>query len=148
MATKKNEKQEKLRAQLTEKVAERRQVRAEKDALDAREKELGVDIVRLMGKLGMDKAESAPGEGYYLQKPVSVLFHEDAIEARLRDVAPKLVSKVFKKTTIFDRAAFTMLIEEGKLDRDEFLLDTALVEEKPQSPRLMPILDNKKGAKK
>lgn len=148
MAVQKNPKAAK-RKKLRQLIDERKSVDAEIKALEERKSTLGKDIQSIMADLGETKFEgSAEGVGYELQTPMQTLYHEDALQLRLKKIAPGVAKRVFKKVTVFDRKEFEVLIEAGSVpDADTLLADDEIVSFKPMTPRLMP-LQSEKGKKK
>lgn len=138
-------KKDKLEAKLAKAKERRIEVKAEIAKLEKEEKGLAAVIRETMETLGLDKTGTVPGKDYYLQRPQKTVYHEDRIYDYLKSKAPKIVSKVFKKVRVFDKEAFQLMADAGKIpDVDSILADDEYVEMEAMTPRLMPVQEPKK----
>jgi len=133
-------KEQKLETQLRKAIIERADIDSELKPLEERKVKATARIKELMTQLGRGDYRLNDDTGFQLQRPMSTVYHQDAIKTYLAELAPKLVRKVFRKVEQFDRDAFEKLVEEGKVPQaDEMLANDQYVELKPGTPRLTPM---------
>ena len=145
MSTKSETKKAK-KAKVKELITKRFKVAMKLASLTEKEKKLKAEIRELMEELDEDKVTDENGNGFNLQRPETVVYHDEVIREEIEDDLPEeVVNEIWETKVIFNKKAFEKAIETGVIpDVDEILTNEEMVEVKDMTPRMMPIKSKKK----
>jgi hypothetical protein len=119
----------------------RNEIASEMADLKEADDKLKPKITEILEQLGeRDTTKLFPKmNGFRLDRPEKMVINESRLSEWLKDKAPKVHGKVFKKVVQFDKKAFEEAVAAGDVpDADAVLSDDEFVTFEPMSARLMP----------